>query len=104
VTTGPEAPLPSISLASNVGNVLGGAGEQQAQAMRHAVGRYLYHRATTFDHLEVVVIRDPTNPQAVPRLGVRGTGPGVDRVYALAPEGRGYAVVGELSPQAAGLG
>lgn len=60
-----------------------------------------------FSELTAVVVRDPTNPQAIPRLGIHARGTTADdpfdAVFVLARAGSTYLVADELTPQAAGL-
>jgi Na+-translocating ferredoxin:NAD+ oxidoreductase RnfD subunit len=101
--SGPELALPAPTTQEHELAIVGGVGPTQAEAMRHALGRELYGRPMTVRSLTAVVVRDPDNPQAVPRLGLWARGVGVDTVYVMATTAEGYAVVGELAPAAAGV-
>ena len=56
-------------------------------------------RIVEFDSMEVVLVRDPTDPQAVPRFGIHATGPRggapVDTVYVLEDVGGTWLLTGE---------
>lgn len=55
--------------------------------------------AVEFDSMEVVLVRDPTDPQAVPRFGIHATGTRggapVDTVYVLEDVGGTWLLTGE---------
>lgn len=60
-----------------------------------------------FTSMTVVVVRDPTNPQAIPRLGIRAGGvrdeSAFDSVFVLQDAGGTWLIEDELTPQQAGI-
>lgn len=61
--------------------------------------------AYEFSSMEVVLVRDPTDPQAVPRFGIRATGQRgstpVDTVFVLEDAGGTWLLTEELPPASA---
>lgn len=60
-----------------------------------------------FTALTVVVVRDPTNPQAIPRLGIRAVGvrdeSPLDAVFVLENAAGTWLIEDELTPEKAGV-
>ena len=102
-TGGPQAPLPPVTIDPGVAKVLGGLDQDQAQAMADGLGRHLAAQPIAYESLTVVIVRDPTNPQAIPRLGLRARSSTADVVYEVASGPAGYQVSATLTPAQAGL-
>lgn len=104
---GPVAPLPPVTISPGVSKILGSLPQRQADAMRAALGRYLLARPIAYAGLAVVVVRDPKNPQAIPKLGLRAhpasADARADAVYVIAAGPTGYQVAATLTPAQAGL-